>query len=285
MNEGFIKLSRKFFAHPLWNEKRVYSKCEAWLDLIQMAKIEKTTVIVNGKVINLSRGQLCASIRFLSERWGFTAMRVRTFISMLKTTQMITTQQHNNETVITLVKYSDYNDKQHINQSESNTSSNKGVTRQQQDGSTNNKNIRIKEEKEEKKEGNFEKLSEKFSTFPYKEDEQPNELRILTHGDGVSKTILWRNRKAIYNGQFKEVIVSGGSVISEYGGFRITTKEFSKYLTDWCSDTGKKPTVWILFALYCDINEKEYFHIEKDETYKFEALYSRFESHFKDTIE
>lgn len=38
MNQGFVKLSRKFFENPFWNEDRMFSKCEAWLDLIQIVE-------------------------------------------------------------------------------------------------------------------------------------------------------------------------------------------------------------------------------------------------------
>jgi len=118
-----------------------------------------------------------------------------------------------------------------------------------------------------------------LSNFP------TNELRILNHSEGVDKKTLWVNRKAIFNKQFKTIIISGGTVLNEYGGIKVTTKEFSRYLTNWCQETGKDASVWSLFALYCDISEKEYFHIEKEESGKFEALFEKFEEIFKDTIQ
>ena len=43
MNEkGYLMLSRKFFSHKLWREARVFSECEAWLDLLQSARFEAT---------------------------------------------------------------------------------------------------------------------------------------------------------------------------------------------------------------------------------------------------
>lgn len=279
MNEGFIKLSRKFFANPFWAEKRKFSRCEAWLDLIQMAKIEKTTVIVNGKVIILGRGQVCASIRYLSERWGFTTMHTRTFVSLLKSTNMITTHKHNNETVVTLVKYGDYNDNKQTTSTPNNKQSNNPSTNEQQTSSTKNKNIRIKEYKEEKKDvkilQNFDILQNSHSN---------KELKILNHTKDIDKKILWSNRKAIFNCEFKNITISGGAVLVEYGGIQIKTKEFSRYLTDWCIETSKSVGIWSLFVIYCDIIEKEYYHIEKTEHSKFEALFAKFEDTFKDTI-
>ena len=42
MEEGFLRLNRKFFSNELWKEARVFSECEAWLDLIQSARFEAT---------------------------------------------------------------------------------------------------------------------------------------------------------------------------------------------------------------------------------------------------
>lgn len=42
MEEGFLRLSRRFFSNEMWNEARTFSSCEAWLDLIQSARFEVT---------------------------------------------------------------------------------------------------------------------------------------------------------------------------------------------------------------------------------------------------
>ncbi len=42
MDEGFLRLSRRFFSNEMWNEARTFSSCEAWLDLIQSARFEAT---------------------------------------------------------------------------------------------------------------------------------------------------------------------------------------------------------------------------------------------------
>lgn len=57
-SKGFIKLNRGFFDNFLWNEAREYSKAEAWIDLIQSARFEASTEIINGKVIELQKGEI-----------------------------------------------------------------------------------------------------------------------------------------------------------------------------------------------------------------------------------
>ena len=34
MNKGWISINRKLQTHWLWNEKRQFSKLEAWLDIL-----------------------------------------------------------------------------------------------------------------------------------------------------------------------------------------------------------------------------------------------------------
>ena len=111
MDEGFLRLSRRFFSNEMWNEARTFSSCEAWLDLIQSARFEATPrkESIGGREISYSRGQYPASIRFLSKRWHWTERRVRTFLAYLKRENMITLSQDQGMNIITLVKYNEYN--------------------------------------------------------------------------------------------------------------------------------------------------------------------------------
>lgn len=110
---GFIKLNRRFFANILWKEARTFSRCEAWLDMIQSARFDawsqSKTVGVGGREVNLKRGQWVASLSFLSKRWGWKIMKVRTFLSYLKKEKMITVESVNGISVITLLNYDVYN--------------------------------------------------------------------------------------------------------------------------------------------------------------------------------
>ncbi|HEY8377411.1 MAG TPA: hypothetical protein VIK91_13035, partial [Nannocystis sp.] len=81
---GYIKISRKAYdGDPFWNERRVFSRWEAWEDLIQMAAWRPYRKVVKGQVLPLERGQLLVSERFLSERWQWSRGKVRRFLSLL----------------------------------------------------------------------------------------------------------------------------------------------------------------------------------------------------------
>lgn len=108
-NKGYIMLSRRFFANPLWVEPREYSRAEAWLDLIQAAGIEERVIILDGRAIESRRGELAASRRFLENRWRWSAGKVTRFLDMLKSQGMIETRKEHGQAVIRLCNYDTYN--------------------------------------------------------------------------------------------------------------------------------------------------------------------------------
>lgn len=114
MDEGFLKLSRKFFSNELWNVARKFSESEAWLDLIQSACWStgeaRNGRLIGGREVSYERGQYPASVSFLRKKWGWeTDKRVRCFLDKLRKKGMITTDSSQGISIITLVKYDEYN--------------------------------------------------------------------------------------------------------------------------------------------------------------------------------
>ena len=108
-----MRLSRRFFSNEMWKEARVFSECEAWLDLIQSARFDATgeaySEYIGGREISYSRGQYPASISFLTKRWKWSEKKVRYFLAKLKKKGMITTCHLQGMNVITLCNYDEYN--------------------------------------------------------------------------------------------------------------------------------------------------------------------------------
>lgn len=105
---GFIKIQRKFFDHPLWQEDRKFSRAEAWIDLIRSAAFKPTQRIVRGKFIELDEGELIASLRFLAKRWRWKKDAVSSFLTSLESQTMTRRETRQGETVITLCNYKSY---------------------------------------------------------------------------------------------------------------------------------------------------------------------------------
>lgn len=114
MEDGFLKLSRRFFSNEMWNAAREFSECEAWLDLLQSARFEASgeaySELIGGREISYSRGQYPAAVSFLKKRWGWkTEKKVRYFLDKLKRKGMITTDSSQGMNVIAICKYEEYN--------------------------------------------------------------------------------------------------------------------------------------------------------------------------------
>ena len=109
MNQGFIKLARRTFDHYLWAESRTLSKFEAWLDLLQLAAHSPTKRIIRGHVIEIGRGEIIASLRYLGERWNWKKDKVASFLGLIEQDQMIRRSTRQTETVVTVCNYDRYN--------------------------------------------------------------------------------------------------------------------------------------------------------------------------------
>ena len=93
-NFGFVKMSRKFMTSEMWEENRVFSKAEAWIDLLFMAAHDETTNIVAGFEVPLRRGELVASDSYLMRRWRWSRNKVRLFLKTLELQERIDCLDH-----------------------------------------------------------------------------------------------------------------------------------------------------------------------------------------------
>lgn len=89
---GHIKISRKVFRDveangcPFWNEKREFSRYEAWVYLIQAAKYQPISwALPSARTVELARGETHPlSIRYLMQAWGWgSKKRVDVFLTLL----------------------------------------------------------------------------------------------------------------------------------------------------------------------------------------------------------
>lgn len=135
---GWIKIHRSICEHWLYNEKRVYSKLEAWYDLIMNVNFSDSKVMIKGKLYEVKRGQSIMSLESWGKRWQWDKSKVRRFFSMLQKDSMIVLKSDTITTQLTICNYDSY-------QGEGNTSE----TRTKRKRNTDDTIIRKKEYKEE----------------------------------------------------------------------------------------------------------------------------------------
>src|SRR5690625_2227462 len=108
--QGWVKLHRKIQDHWIYQEKRQFSRYEAWLDLIMMANHKDGKTLIDGKLEHVKTGQMVTSIRKLCDKWDWSNTKVTNFLKLLESDGMISYKSDTKKTVITIDKYSTYHE-------------------------------------------------------------------------------------------------------------------------------------------------------------------------------
>lgn len=113
MDIGYIPLSRKFFEHELWQEPRVFSRAEAFADLLRRTRFEAntSTILVGVQSVEIRRGEVAISLRYLSRQWQWSKNKVDKFLKYLEKQGMIEkrTPKGTAQTIIKLCNFDKYN--------------------------------------------------------------------------------------------------------------------------------------------------------------------------------
>lgn len=78
---GFVKIPRRLQEHPFWPQK-AFSKVEAMLDMYFLAAYMPHEIQIVERIY-LNRGEFAASIRFLSNRWGWSLHKTDLFLNRM----------------------------------------------------------------------------------------------------------------------------------------------------------------------------------------------------------
>lgn len=108
---NFIPISRRLFRHQLWNEERQFSRFEAWIYLLKEARFENTKLYDRNKVVEVKRGQIYASVRFLSQAFGWSTKKTLNFIKLLQADGMVSKEivAETGQMRLTICNYERYN--------------------------------------------------------------------------------------------------------------------------------------------------------------------------------
>ncbi len=90
----------------------MFSRGQAWVDLIILANHKKSFFYKRGIKIDLERGQLAWSEKALSQRWQWSRTKVRKFLNDLEKEQQIGQQKSNVTQVITVINYDRFQEKE-----------------------------------------------------------------------------------------------------------------------------------------------------------------------------
>ena len=105
---NWIKLNRSITDHWLWSSGETFSRGQAFIDLLLMAAYADHPVMSQGKKIDLKRGSMVTSIRYLADRWRWSKDKTMHFLNDLEADGTIEKVSDTKRTVLTIVNYDKY---------------------------------------------------------------------------------------------------------------------------------------------------------------------------------
>lgn len=119
-------MSGFFLMHRGWRDNEIFkgefSRADAWVWLIENACWKPTRTRIKGDAVELQRGELTFSVRFLAKQWGWSKSRVDRFLDDLRAESMIKTRSKigtgcdqkagHGQSIITICNYAKYQDKE-----------------------------------------------------------------------------------------------------------------------------------------------------------------------------
>lgn len=104
---GTVNIARSLFLDEAFKDQP-YTEREAFMWLVMEASWKDRVKRVGAVVVDLKRGQLAASVRFMAAAWGWEKSTVDRFLKRLEKRDMIGTDSGTGLNVITIRKYNDY---------------------------------------------------------------------------------------------------------------------------------------------------------------------------------
>lgn len=112
-HQGWISLHRKIQDNILWKDGRVFSRAEAWIDILMEVQHDKkkSKTMIGNVIIECGRGQSIKSISTWADRWKWSRSAIQRYFVFLKRHTMITTENLTKTIRITVCNYDTYQNK------------------------------------------------------------------------------------------------------------------------------------------------------------------------------
>jgi uncharacterized phage protein (TIGR02220 family) len=146
MHRGYIKLWKKFKENQFWTERRVFSKFEAWLDIISEARYQEEPgqVVIGNSILTVNRGECLYSLDTWAYRWGWSRSKVVRVLDLFKKCSQIDTISETVTTRIRVLNYSKYADERNADETQT-------ESKRKANGKQTETSIELKKVKKEKR--------------------------------------------------------------------------------------------------------------------------------------
>lgn len=156
MKEGWISIHRKMQNHWLFTEKRVFSRMEAWIDILMSVNHSEGKVLIKNDVFIVDRGESLNSLETWANRWDWNKSKVRRFFDLLESDSMIKLVNEQKSTRLIVLNYDSYQSLRNADETQMKRKRNVVETELTPNNNDNKENNSIKQ-------NNIKERKEKFS--------------------------------------------------------------------------------------------------------------------------
>jgi hypothetical protein len=106
VQHGFFLMARGWGDDPVFGGAReAFTRRDSWAWLMENARWQDGKVLLGGKLVELKRGQLCATIKFMANAWKWADSKVRRWLAVLSSVKKIFIGGDQKSTVLTICDY------------------------------------------------------------------------------------------------------------------------------------------------------------------------------------
>ena len=153
--KGWISLHRKILDNPILVRGKTYSRFEAFIYMLLRANHKENKCVIGNQLIEVKTGSFITSQKKLMQEFNWGSTKLRAFIKLLEKDKMIETKITTYSTMITIIKYSSYQNIQTENKTET---ENNQTENKLQSKTNNNDTIMFNKDNKEIRESNFRDL-------------------------------------------------------------------------------------------------------------------------------
>tara|TARA_R100001463_G_scaffold579_3_gene2446 strand:+ start:658 stop:1428 length:771 start_codon:yes stop_codon:yes gene_type:complete len=120
MNKGWISVQRKIFDNIILKPKGKYTRMEAFMWLLKETSYSDQQVNIGNEIYNIKSGQILRSQEKLRKQFKWGNTKLRNFLKLLEKVGTIKVETNSKLTMITMLKFNDFQKKQTENKYQTN---------------------------------------------------------------------------------------------------------------------------------------------------------------------
>ncbi|WP_439133078.1 DUF7833 domain-containing protein [Polaribacter sp.] len=234
MNKGWISINRKVQEHWLWQEKREFSKLEAWFDILLTVNHSEQKVMIKNTLFTVKRGESIKCLNTWAKRWNWNKSRVRRFFILLENDEMITTKNEHKTTRLTVCKYDSYQDKRNADETEMKQKRNAIETQLTPNNNDNNINNENNVDVESEIDAVFLKYRDKYKIYA---NQLYNDSIFI---ESISREFLKNTKPEICKATIKKYLGLFLNRLDQDKKIHNNKKEFQQHFPSWMR---KQPSI------------------------------------------